>query len=1033
MEKWITGGWSLVIPSNGIYPVFFNKRYQFPGGPRMSWQFTASAGSILIGGIILGFIGIWVWRRNPVAGAKPFSLMMLAAAEWSFGNGLEMASVSLSDKIIFIKTGYLGISAIPLTWFCFVFHYTNREKWLTRRNLMLIMLIPVFTVLLAWTNDIHELVWKNIRLDPDNAFSMIATHGVWFWIHVIYSYILLLTGTLLFIRSLFRSPCLLRCQNSALLVGIFSPWAGHLLFLSGIKPYSHLNLTQFGFIITGLVMMLGIFRYRLFDIFPVASNRIIEHMDDSIMILNYQGEIVNCNPAAESQFAFPRNGVVGRPIILLLPNWPALAKSCQKNGSLNTEVKLNINKQHLIFNLSVSPFDDRRRRPMGYITIWRDITEIKQAEKAVQLSRERYRSMIQSVKDAIISADSHGRIVSWNNGAEKIFGYEKKEILGRQVDLLMPDRYKQKHRKGMEQVRSGGKTRVIGETVELEGKRKNGNIFPIELSLAYWKMDDNIFFTAIIRDISIRKQAEDKLKETVERFKSLTNRLHVGYYRNTPGPKGKFIEANRSILKMFGYKSMEKFLNVPVSDLYLFSDKRQKISQEIVRKGVIKNKRIRLKRKDGTPLIGSVSARSVKNEKGEIAYFDGIIEDVTERIAAKKKIRELKRQMIQTQKMEAIGTLAGGIAHDFNNILSAIIGYTELALFDTEADSHLHKSLTQSLQAANRATDLIKQILTFSRQAEYKIKSIYVNPLVKEALKMLRSTIPSSVQIKENIASKRLTIKADPTQIHQVVINLVTNASHAVNVDSGVIKVTLKEFVQDKRKTDNYDDIAPGRYARLTVSDNGTGISKENIDHIFDPYFTTKEKYKGTGLGLSVVFGIVETCNGYIKVDSEVNQGTTFDVYFPIVDQKAVNISADRRSDLPTGRGHILFVDDEPDIMAIQKQFLQQLGYTVTCPTCSTKALEMFRSKPDKFDLIISDMTMPDLTGDKLAQKIKKIRPDIPIILCTGFSEKLNKQQTCQIFFDKILMKPVDIAQMASSIREVIHTSANISGNSPSV
>ncbi len=986
----------------------------------MNWQFTVYSISLSIVGVISGYLAVWTWRRNPVTGTTPFAFMMLAVSEWSFGYALETAAVNLSSKLVFAKFEYLGITMLPVMWFWFVIQYVNREKWLTRRNLLLMFICPVITILLTWTNNIHGLIWKNVQTDSINHLVMLVTHGAWFWIHVTYSYLLLLSGTLLLFHALFRSPRLYRGQISALLFCILIPWLGNFLYLSGLNPFTHLNLTPFGFIITGLAMALGLFRYRMFDLVPVASNVIIENMNDCVIVLNCQGRIVNYNPAAEAQFSFLRNGAIGQPIIQVLSNWSTLAESCKRDGWVRTELKLAVNDTTRIYDLIISSLHDSRGHSKGHIMVWRDITEIKQAEIKKLIDRKRDQSMAESVKDAIISADSLGRIVSWNNGAKNIFLYEEKEILGERVDLLMPEKYKQEHWNGMERIRSGGKTRVIGETVELEGKRKNGDIFPMELSLAFWKTGNDLFFTAIIRDISRRKQAEDKLKETIERFKSLTNRLNIGYYRNTPGPGGKFVEANRSILRMFGYDSMEEFLKIPVSDLYQLPDERKEISNEIMEAGIIKNKIVRLKRKDGTPLIGSVSARSVRNNNGEITFFDGIVKDVTERVDAENKIKKLQKQILHSQKMEAIGTLAGGIAHDFNNILSAVIGYTELALFDAVEGSHLHHSLTLSLQAANRASDLVKQILTFSRQTESKIKPIYLNPLIKEALKMLRSTIPSSIELKKDISKKLLTIKADPIQIHQVVINLVTNASHAVNGNNGIISIKLKEFFLDKDETNSHKKIIPGHYARLTISDNGTGISKENIDHIFDPYFTTKEKQKGTGLGLSVVYGIVETCNGYITVDSDVNKGTVFNIHFPIVNEKVIEVGADWKNTLTTGHEHILFVDDELDIVDIQKRFLHQLGYTVTSRTCSTEALEVFRSMPDKFDLVISDMTMPNMTGDKLAHEIKIIRPDIPIILCTGFSEKVDKMHPCQKEFDKIIMKPVDIAKMSQAIREVI-------------
>ncbi|MEA3230311.1 MAG: PAS domain S-box protein [Thermodesulfobacteriota bacterium] len=637
-----------------------------------------------------------------------------------------------------------------------------------------------------------------------------------------------------------------------------------------------------------------------------------------------------------------------------------------------------------------------------------------QAEEKLVESEVRQRTIVDSIGMGIMVIDPEGyKIVQVNPEASRIIGIHPDEIVGKKCHELICEAQE-------------GKCPVFDLGQEVDNSEQvlltaDGTEVPVFKTVIPIQLNGRTHYLEGFIDISKRRQAEDALRGTVDRFKSLTNHLNVGYFRNTPGPRGEFIEANTSICNMFGYGSREEFFEKTVSDLYQDPDERKLISTRILQDGVIKNKRLRLKRKDGTLLLGSVSTAVVKNGKGEIAYFDGIIEDVTEKVAAERKIEKLQKQILQAHKMEAIGTLAGGIAHDFNNILSAVIGYTELALFDVEEGSHLHGSLTEVLHAGNRATDLVKQILTFSRQSEHVAKPVHLNSLVKEALKMLRSTIPTSIDLQEHISNKFLTVKADPTQIHQVVFNLVTNASHAVVEDGGFIAIELKPVILDRDAKEVRSGWEPGSYARLTITDNGSGISKEHIDHIFEPYFTTKEKHKGTGLGLSVVHGIIETYNGHITVDSEVKQGTTFNIYFPLARQAVVvDTAVDWTGPLPVGREHILFVDDESAIVDIQKQILKQLGYTVTVRTSSTEALEAFRSMPEKFDMVITDMAMPNITGDKLAQEIKEIRPDVPVILCTGFSEKLNHQHAFQMNIDGFLMKPVDKRKMAITIKKVL-------------
>ena len=364
-------------------------------------------------------------------------------------------------------------------------------------------------------------------------------------------------------------------------------------------------------------------------------------------------------------------------------------------------------------------------------------------------------------------------------------------------------------------------------------------------------------------------------------------------------------------------------------------------------------------------------------------------------------------------------TLAGGIAHDFNNILSAIIGFTELALDEVEKDTNLEDSLQEVYTAGKRAKDLVKQILTISRHDKTEVIPIQVAPLVKEALKMLRSTIPTSIEFRENICSDPLVINADPTQLHQIIVNLATNAKQAMVDESGILEIDVNTISFESDIHDFYQDMQPGDYVRITVSDTGCGISDKFIKKIFEPYFTTKEKGEGTGLGLSVVHGLVKSHNGHITVYSELGKGTTFHVYLPLVNKASAGMSEKPVEPLPTGIEKILLVDDERPIVKMQAQHLERLGYTVTTRTSSHEALEVLQQSPEEFDLIITDMTMPNLTGDKLAEKIKAICKDIPIILCTGFSDKINVRGEIP-GVDGFLMKPVDKLKIAKMARKVL-------------
>lgn len=372
----------------------------------------------------------------------------------------------------------------------------------------------------------------------------------------------------------------------------------------------------------------------------------------------------------------------------------------------------------------------------------------------------------------------------------------------------------------------------------------------------------------------------------------------------------------------------------------------------------------------------------------------------------------------QSQKMEALGTLAGGIAHDFNNMLSVILGYTELASDNIPAESSLQNHLNSIMQAGYRAKDLVQQILSFSRQSQVSRKVIMPHLIIKEAVRMLQSTIPSTIKVEENISQDCGNILADPTQLHQIIINLGTNAYHAMEKEGGTLKITLNkaELLPLELKTRALKN--KEEFIEITCQDSGYGINSDTISKIFDPFFTTKENGKGTGMGLSIIYGIVKDYNGLITVDSKLNTGTTFHVYLPIVKRNLdVEISD---STILSGNEKILFIDDEPTILKLAKDLLESLGYKVTTAEVSIDAINIFSDKPDYFDLVITDQIMPDLSGLNLAKKIIEIRSDIPIILCTGHGALLNKETIKNHGIRGLISKPITKTVIAKSIRDVL-------------
>ncbi|MHC1727455.1 MAG: response regulator [Syntrophobacteraceae bacterium] len=379
----------------------------------------------------------------------------------------------------------------------------------------------------------------------------------------------------------------------------------------------------------------------------------------------------------------------------------------------------------------------------------------------------------------------------------------------------------------------------------------------------------------------------------------------------------------------------------------------------------------------------------------------------------------LLQHLQRSQRMEAIGTLASGIAHDFNNILAVLIGCNELALLRTPKESKACGHIEMALSAGERAKDLVKQILAFSRQGEEERKPIQITDTVKDVLKFMRASLPATIEIREELDHDIGNILGDPVQIHQILMNLCTNAHHAMREKGGVLEVRLISIDLGPGAAVIHPDLKPGPYVKVTVKDTGCGMDEATMEKIFDPYFTTREKGVGTGLGLAVVHGLVQNHCGAITLESEIGKGSVFNLYFPVI-HKEVVMETWIQEGIPTGHEHILLVDDEQFLLEMCREMLEHLGYSVDARASSMDALALFRDHPDRFDLVITDMTMPNMTGDKLAQELLRIRPEVPILVCTGYSEKSTDEHARAMGVRAFVMKPVLMARMARAIRDAL-------------
>ena len=695
------------------------------------------------------------------------------------------------------------------------------------------------------------------------------------------------------------------------------------------------------------------------------------------------------------------------------------------------------------FLVSTTPLHDAQGQLTGSVHVARDITERKQAEEALQKAHDELetqvqertaelkgvvealqdemaerkqgeealrgaslytRSLIEASLDPLVTISAEGKVTDVNKATELVTGVARDQLIGSDFSdyFTEPD----KARAGYRQVFSEGAVR----NYPLAIRDTSGHITEVLYNATVYKNDNGeaqgIFAAA--RDITAQKSAEQERLRLIAAIEQSSESIVI------TDDAGEILYANPAFGHINDYLPREA-LGKNYFDI-LTGDGRDKGFKkklaDILGKGRIWEDHFTRKKKDGTSYELDVTISPVRERSGNIINYSIIERDVTHEMILEQHLR-------QQQKIEALGTLAGGIAHDFNNILMPIMINTELSLYDTPEESPISQYLNTVLQAAQRGQELVKQIISFSRQKEQERSPIRITPVIKETLKFLKATAPQNIEIRENFDVESGMIMADPTQIHQVLMNLCSNAVHAMRGKGGVLEVSLADVEVDAHLLASNLDLKPGPYLKLMVRDTGHGMDQELIKRIFEPFFTTKKPGEGTGMGLAVVHGIVTRHEGAVITDSELGQGATFQVFFPRmqghVEQEPLTLDA-----IPTGDERILLVDDEEVQVRSGRHLLERLGYTVTTTTDSIEALEIFRTQPEAFNIVITDQSMPGLTGIQLAERLMHIRPDIPIILCTGFSEVVDGKEAKAMGIREFMMKPFSARQLAETIRRIL-------------
>lgn len=657
---------------------------------------------------------------------------------------------------------------------------------------------------------------------------------------------------------------------------------------------------------------------------------------------------------------------------------------------------------------------DDQGRPVRESGTLQDITPRKIAEVTLRQSEERFAGAFEQAPSGIALVAPDGRWLKVNRALCDLLGYTEAELLGRTFqDITHPEDLSV----DLEQVRR----LLAGETRSYQMEKRyilaQGGLATVLLNVSLVRDGSGrpSYFISHIQDITARREGMEALRESNERFHQLADNITDAFWIRSPD-QSKVYYLSPAFERIWGRTVESVMANPQYWSDFILAEDRPRVSAAFARlsgDAPILDIEYRIVRPTGEIRWVQVRGSQVRNPTDQTVRHIGIVTDITEH-------KQVDEHLLQAQKMEALGQFSGGVAHDFNNILAAISGYTELARIQLQGNPAVREHLDAVTKAANRAADLVRQILTFSRQQPQTRELLPLQPVVVESMKLMRATIPTTVEIAAVIAADAPTVLANANQVHQVLMNLAINGWHALNNHPGRLQVKLEKVEVDAADAAAKPGLRPGTYARLSVSDNGCGMDQATLRRVFDPFFTTKPPGEGTGLGLAVVHGIMESHDGAVTVHSQPGEGTVFQLYFPKRVGEAA-ASPGEAAATPRGQGEcVLVVDDEEMLAHLSENLLSRLGYTTECTTSTAAAIELVRANPERFALVLTDQTMPGMTGLQLASQLRDIRPELPIMLTTGYNLSLTADRMEASGVRNILHKPFTLHSLGTAVHATL-------------
>jgi two-component system cell cycle sensor histidine kinase/response regulator CckA len=746
---------------------------------------------------------------------------------------------------------------------------------------------------------------------------------------------------------------------------------------------------------------------------------IVESSQDAIISKDLSCRITSWNKGAELMFGYSASDAIGQDIFILAPTGRSheMRKIIEelKNGQLikNFEtVRMAKNGKIIHVSLTVSPVLDSNGKVVGASTIARDITAPKLAEEALRRANE---TSIYASPVPIIAADKQSRVTMWNPAAEALFGWNEEEVAGQPIPIIPQDQ-----QRAAAELHSRLLAGEIVRGVDVLRQTKDGSILAIKMSAAPIR-DENRKVKGIIgflTNITDLQRSETALRQAEQKYRTIFENAAEGIYQSSLD--GKYIAANPALARMLGFNSPEELIcsGTDIStQRYVSRAAHAEFVKTMTESGAVQNFEYEAVRKDGKIILVSENARVVRDSEGKMFYFEGTVEDITRQ-------RELEHQLRQMQKIEAVGRLAGGVAHDFNNVLMAISSYAELLERKLKNPS-TGRYVSEIVKATKRGASLTDGLLTFSRKQVLSPKVLDLNALIAEHLKMLARLIPENIDLKFAAGGELGHVKADPSQLQQVLMNLIINARDAMASGGRLVLQTTNAELDGPSAPHDENQGANAKYVMVSVSDTGCGMDSETMSHIFEPFFTTKEPGKGTGLGLAIVFGIVKQSGGHVSVQSEPGKGTTFKVHFPLVDATMERENTEVTTHPSTGTETILLVEDEDGVRNSTAEYLRDTGYTVLTAGSGPEALQVVEQYDQPIHLLLSDVIMPFMSGRELAEIVAERRPETRVVFMSGYSDNLLSTHQVLDTKHRLLRKPFNLDSLGRCIREVLEAGSH--------